>query len=471
MAQNPNDRPPPSAHDTPRRPMTAIPGPAVPGRPAAPPPASPPPGSGSSKSLLYVGVAVGALVAIVLVAGLVRAFRSDPTPEPAAPLAAPPPQVAPSSGRVAGVSDTEVVFGMASPFTGAIKELGRGMKTGLEAAFAVANESGGVHGRKLRLMALDDGYDPQRTRQVMQELLEQRKVFAIVGNVGSPTAAVSIPVAMEKKVVFFAALTGAPLLRKSPPDRYVFNYRPSYAEETAAAVRYLVDVRRVDPRQIGVFYQSDAFGEAGLAGVEEQLRKLRRNPAEMVKTTYQRNSADVSEAVARIRKEQARLKAVVLVATYQAAIQFIQQAKDLGLDLVFTNVSAVGSSELAEGLVGAGKGYTSDVMVTQIVPLPTSKATAALRYQAALEKHAIGEKPGFITFEGYIVGNVLIEALRRAGKDLDNEKLVAAFEDVKGLDLGIGTPITFGPRDHQGSHKVWGTELQPDGSYRAIDLE
>lgn len=469
MAQDPHDRPPPSPPDAPRRPGTAIPGPAAPARPGgAQPPAPRLPGS--SRSLLYIGGAVAALVLVVLVAGLVRAFRSEPAPEPGAPLSALPPPVAPSSGPVAGVSDTEVVFGMASPFTGAIKELGRGMKTGLEAAFAVANESGGVHGRKLRLVALDDGYDPQRTKQVMLELLDQRRVFAIVGNVGSPTAAVSLPVALAKKVVFFGALTGAPVLRRNPPDRYVFNYRPSYAEETAAAVRYLVDVRRIDPRHIGVFYQDDAFGEAGLVGVEEQLRRYRRNPAEMVKATYQRNSADVSGALARIRKE-GKLRAVVLVATYQAAIQFIQQAKDTGLNLVFTNVSAVGSNELAEALVGAGAGYTADVVVTQIVPLPTSKATAALRYQAALEKHAIGEKPGFITFEGYIVGNILIEALRRAGRTLDNERLVAAFEDIKGLDLGIGTPITFGPKEHQGSHKVWGTQLQPDGSYKAIDLE
>ena len=460
MALNLNVSPP---SDPSQRPSTAVPGPAR-------PPASPPGGPGSSRSLLYAGVAVGALVAIVLVAGLWRAFRSEPNREQA-PLPTPTIAVAPASGPVAGVSDTEVVFGMSSPFSGATKELGRGMRTGLEVAFAVASESGGVHGRKLRLMALDDGYEPERTRQVMQELLDQRKVFAIVGNVGSPTAAVSIPLVMAKKVVFFGALSGAPILRKSPPDRYVFNYRPSYAEETAAAVRYLVDVRRVEPRQIGVFYQDDAFGEAGLAGVEEQLRRYRRNPAEMVRATYQRNSADVSEAVARFRKEQGKVKAVVMVATYQAAIQFIQQAKDRGLGLVFTNVSAVDANELADALTGAGPGYTSEVVVTQIVPLPTSKATAALRYQAALEKHAIGEKPGFLTFEGYIVGNILIEALRRAGKELDNERLVGAFESIQGVDLGIGTPITFGPADHQGSHKVWGTQLQPDGTWKAIDLE
>ena len=460
MALNLN-RPPP---DPSQRPTTAVSGPS---RPGAPPPGGP----GSSRSLLYAGAAVAALVVIVLVAGLWRAFRSEPTTEPAPPLATPPPAVAPSSGPVAGVSDAEVVFGMSSPFSGAIKELGRGMRTGLEVAFAVANESGGVHDRKLRLVALDDGYDPERTKAVMSELLDQRKVFAIVGNVGSPTAEASIPLVMGKKVVFFGALSGAPLLRKNPPDRYVFNYRPSYAEETAAAVRYLVDVRRVDPRHIGVFYQSDAFGQAGLQGVEEQVRRYKRNPADLVRATYQRNSADVSEAIARFKKEQAKVKAVVMVATYQAAIQFVQQAKDRGLGHVFTNVSAVGANELAEGLAGAGPGYTSDVVVTQIVPLPNSKATAALRYQTALEKHAIGEKPGFLTFEGYIVGNILIEALRRAGRNLDNERLVAAFEEMKGLDLGIGTPITFGPREHQGSHKVWGTQLQPDGSYQAIDLE
>ena len=446
--------------------MRAVSGPGA-ARPSATPPFSPPPSPRSGRSLVYAGVAVAVLVVTVLVAGMLRAFRTESKPElPAASLA-----VAPSSGGVQGVSDAEVVFGMSSPFSGAIKELGRGMRTGIEVAFAVANESGGVAGRKLRLVALDDGYEPERTRQVMKELLEQRRVFAIVGNMGSSTAAVSVPYVMEKKVVLFGALTGAPVLRKSPPDRYVFNFRPSYAEETAAAVRYLVDVRRIEPRQIAVFYQSDAFGEAGLMGVGEQLRAYRRDPAEMVKTTYQRNSADVLEAVARIRKDQSRVRAVVLVATYQAAIQLIQRLKDLGLDLVFTNVSAVGSNELAEGLMTAGKGYTSDVVVTQIVPLPNSKATAALRYQAALEKHAVGERPGFTTFEGYIVGNILIEALRRAGRNLHSESLVAAFESIQGLDLGIGTPITFGPKEHQGSHKVWGTALQPDGGYQAIDLE
>jgi hypothetical protein len=125
------------------------------------------------------------------------------------------------------------------PFTGPAKELGRQMKIGLEVAFGVANDAGGVAGRKVKLIALDDGYEPTRTKEVMKDLAEQRKVFAFVGNVGTPTAMVALPYALERKMLFFGPFTGASLLRKEPPDRYVFNYRASYVEETAATVKYL----------------------------------------------------------------------------------------------------------------------------------------------------------------------------------------------------------------------------------------
>jgi ABC-type branched-subunit amino acid transport system substrate-binding protein len=433
------------------------------------PPARPAPRAGSSHPL-------GAVVVLTLlgagVAGLLymrRGATNAAADKASAPSAATAAAAAARTGVVANAP--ELVFGMASPFSGAVKDIGHSMRTGVEAAFAVANEAGGIQGRKLRLLALDDGYDPSRTLGVMQELLESRKVFGIVGNFGTPTAAVAAPYAVDQKVLFFGAVSGSSLLRKVPPDRYVFNYRPSYAEETATAVRYLVNVRRIPPSQIAMFFEEGDFGRSGVGGVEDQLRKLGHDPAQMVKTTYARGSADVAGAVAHVVRERARIRAVVMVATYQAAIQFIQQVKDQVPGIVFTNVSTVGASALAEGLVGAGRGYTDDVVVTQIVPLPTSKATAAMEYQAALEKYASGEKPDFVTFEGYIVGKILIEGLRRAGKNLDTESVVGALEDIHGLDLGIGTMINFGPSDHQGSHKVWGTSLQPDGTYKTIKLE
>jgi ABC-type branched-subunit amino acid transport system substrate-binding protein len=419
---------------------------------------------GQVKLLLAAGLGVAILCAIAALAY----FRAHPPGQPVAAASA----AAPARPPANGVTAAEVTFGMASPFTGATKELGRGMKTGVELAFAEANAAGGVHGRQLRLLALDDGYEPERTRAVMRELVEDRKVFGIVGNVGSITAAVSVPYVSERKVLFLGALSGAPVLRKSPPDRYVFNFRPSYAEETAAAVRYLTEVRRLPPSAIAVFRQEDDFGAAGLAGVEQQLRRAGADPSRLLVMTYRRNSGEVARAVEQLARA-ADVRAVVMVATYTAAAEFIERARDAVADrpLVFTNVSAVDSNALADQLLQAGGRYTEEVVVTQIVPLPTSRSTAVARYRELLETHALGDRPGFLTLEGFVVGEILVEALRRAGPELDTERLVAALEGIRDLDLGFGTRIAFGPAEHQGSHKVWGTTLQPDGSYAPLDLE
>jgi len=173
------------------------------------------------------------------------------------------------NSAVRGVTDSEIRFGISAPFTGPAKELGQHMKQGIEAAFNVANAKGGVYGRQLRLVAGDDGYEPTRTAATMKQLYETDQVFGLVGNVGTPTAVVALPYALDRKMLFFGAFTGAGLLRNDPPDRYVFNYRASYAEETAAVVNYLVKVRRLLPEQIAVFAQQDAYGDAGFAGVEK----------------------------------------------------------------------------------------------------------------------------------------------------------------------------------------------------------
>ncbi len=372
---------------------------------------------------------------------------------------------------IRGVTATEILFGMASPFSGANRELGHAMKVGLETAFAELNAGGGVHGRKLRLVAVDDGYEPSRTGHAMKQLVEQERVFAVVGNVGTPTAVVSVPYCIEKKVAFIGALSGGEILRKSPPDRWVFNFRPSYAEETAAAVRYLVDVRRIAPSRIAVFAQEDGFGESGWQGVASELGRRGVDRARIVRVGYKRNSVEVADAIAVLKQRARDLDAVVMVATNQAAASFIRRLRDMGLSLFTTNVSPVDSNALAEELVGAGARYAAGVVVTQVVPLPTSRAPGAVRFQAALARFgAPGERPGFLGFEAWIVGQILAEGLRRAGKDLDAEKLVAALEGIKDLDLGIGVRISYGPQEHQGSHKVWGTMLQPDGSWKQIEL-
>jgi branched-chain amino acid transport system substrate-binding protein len=387
---------------------------------------------------------------------------------PRAPL---PAVRANASGTVRGINDREIRFGMAAPFSGSAKELGHEMKIGIEAAFGLVNEAGGIYGRQLTLVAADDGYEPARTADVVRELRDKDDVFGMIGNVGTPTAMVSLPYALEHRMLFFGAFTGANLLRRDPPDRYVFNYRASYAEETDAVVRYLMNVRRVPPEQIAIFAQQDAYGDAGFAGVAKAIRAMRLDDAALLRLNYRRNTVDVDDAVAQLRAHRPTIKAVVMVATYRAAARFIEKTRDLYPAMIYTNVSFVGSTALAEELMLLGPRYASGVIVTQVVPAVDSYATAILEYKSALAKFFPGQTPDYVSLEGFVAARVLVEALRRAGPELDTEKLVDALEGLRNLDLGLGTPVNYGRTEHQAVHKVWGTELDGSGHYQAIDLQ
>ena len=160
----------------------------------------------------------------------------------------------------------EIVLGMTAPFSGPSSELGREMEIGIRTYLSHVNDEGGVAGRKIRLVSLDDGYEPDRARANMEELYSKHKVFGVIGNVGTPTAEKTVPFALEKQMIYFGGFTGAPLLRRDPPDRFVFNYRASYEEETAAICKYFVDIKRIRPEHIAVFAQQDGYGDAGMRG-------------------------------------------------------------------------------------------------------------------------------------------------------------------------------------------------------------
>jgi branched-chain amino acid transport system substrate-binding protein len=374
---------------------------------------------------------------------------------------------------VRGVTDNEIRFGISAPFTGPAKELGQNMKLGIEAAFNVANAKGGVYGRQLRLVAADDGYEPTRTAATMKQLYESDQVFGLVGNVGTPTAVVALPYALDRKMLFFGAFTGAGLLRSDPPDRYVFNYRASYAEETAAVVNYLVKVRRLLPEQIAVFAQQDAYGDAGFAGVEKAIRSLQGgNENPILRLNYRRNTVDVDDAVAQLQqKRRIPIKAVIMVPAYRAAAKFIEKTRDLYPDMIYTSVSFVGSTALADELTLLGKKYAMGVIVTQVVPAVDGHSSLVLDYKSALAKYFPGQAPDYVSLEGYVDANVLIAALQRNGPQLDTEKLIGTLENLHDLDVGLGTPVTFSRSDHQGVHKVWGTQLDETGHYQPIDLQ
>jgi len=381
------------------------------------------------------------------------------------------------TAAVRGITDSEIRFGISAPFSGPAKELGQNMKLGIEAAFAAANANGGVNGRQLRLIAVDDGYEPARTATAMKQLFEKDQVFAVLGNVGTPTAAVALPYALDRKMLFFGAFTGAGLLRNDPPDRYVFNYRASYAEETAAVVNYLVKVKGLSPDQIAVFAQQDAYGDAGYAGVDKAIRALRGgSDSQIVRLNYQRNTVDVDDAVAQLaqiqqQKNRPPIKAVIMVPAYRAAAKFIEKTRDLYPDMTYTSVSFVGSTALANELLLLGKKYAAGVIVTQVVPAVAGHSSLVLDYEAALAKYFPGEAPDYVSLEGYVDATVLIAALQRTGSQLDTEKLVATLENLRDLDIGLGTPVTFSRSEHQGVHKVWGTQIDANGRYQPIDLQ
>lgn len=406
------------------------------------------------------------------------ASPAAPTTPPAMPATAPP-----VAATVRGVTDTTILLGMSAAFSGPARELGTRMKLGLDTALTVINEDGGIGGRTIKLLALDDGYEGKRTLANVHELLTDRGVFAIIGNVGTPTTKEALPYVLSKKVLFFGAFTGAGLLRRDPPDRYVFNYRASYEDETAKMINYLLDVKKIPDSGIVVFAQNDSYGDAGYEGATKMLRKRGRGD-DVLRVGYERNTVHVDDAVNKVIdyhtstmrvgdaiRPRHPVKAIVMVGTYKACARFIQKIRDRKLDPTFLNVSFVGSNALSDELKELGPGYGNGVIVTQVVPHFESGATGVIRYREALKKYHPDQQPDFISLEGYIVGHLFAEGLRRAGRELDTEKLVDALEQIQEVDLGTGASLSFGMSQHQASRKVWGTMIDEQGLFKSFDME
>ena len=236
-------------------------------------------------------------------------------------------------------------------------------------------------------------------------------------------------------------------------------------------------MKGLSPDQIAVFAQQDAYGDAGYAGVEKAIRALRGgSDSQIVRLNYQRNTVDVDDAAAQLaqiqqQKNRPPIKAVIMVPAYRAAAKFIEKTRDLYPDMIYTSVSFVGSTALANELLLLGKKYAAGVIVTQVVPAVAGHSSLVLDYEAALAKYFPGETPDYVSLEGYVDATILIAALQRTGSQLDTEKLVATLENLRDLDIGLGTPVTFSRSEHQGVHKVWGTQIDANGRYQPIDLQ
>jgi branched-chain amino acid transport system substrate-binding protein len=350
-----------------------------------------------------------------------------------------------------GVTDTEIVLGQSVALTGPASQLGLDMQSGAQMYFNEVNRKGGVHGRKIVLKTLDDGYESTRAAENTKKLINEQKVFALFGYVGTPTSQASLPIFTEAKVPFVGPFTGAELLR-SPHNRYIFNVRASYWDETEAIVQHLTAMS-ID--KIAVFYQNDAYGQAGLSGVERALK--RRNLEVVAKGTVERNTVDVAKAIGEIKGKQPQ--AVVMISAYKSCAAFIKEMKKAGANPTFWNVSFVGSKALAKELDKEGRG----VQISQVVPFPWDSSVPVVKEYLKLLAEQKGE-PGFGTLEGFIAAKVMVEGLKRAGKKLDREQFVRSMETISEWDAG-GFKVSYGPDNHNGSKWVDLTIISKDQKF------
>ena len=356
------------------------------------------------------------------------------------------------------VSSTEIVLGMSSALTGSAQNLGKDVQRGILTAFERVNRHGGVHGRKLRLIALDDGYEPARTMPNMRELIHKENVVAVIGNVGTPNAIVAVPLANEEKSLLFASFSGGPILRNDPPDRYVINFRASYGEEIAAMFDALIDIAGLKPEEIAFFTQRDSYGDGGFTlGLNTLQSHGLKDTRAVLHVGYERNTLAVEGAVADLLMAEKPPRAVVMVGAYAPCAKFVRLCRDSDLAPIFLSVSFVGSSSLANVLGDTD----AHIIVTQVVPYPSDDSIPLVReYHADLETFDPSAKPGFVDFEGYTDARILILALEKIPGSPTCEAVIDALEGLGHFDIGLGEPLYLSRSEHQACHRVWPTALK-----------
>ena len=361
-----------------------------------------------------------------------------------------------AASAVAGVGlaraqDNRIVLGQSAAFSGPAMQLGTQFHAGAKLWFDQLNAKGGVGGRQVEIRHLDDGYEPDRCVANTEKLIKD-EVFALFGYIGTPTSLAALPLATSARVPFIAPFTGAMGLRE-PFKREAFHLRASYDDETALIVKQLIELSQ---NRIGVFYQNDAYGKAGLSGVTKALAARQLKP--IAEGTVERNSEDVAAAVAKLAKSGAQ--AIVQIGAYKACAAFIRQARKAGYGGKFYNVSFVGTQALADELGKDGAG----VVVSQVVPSPYNPARPVSREFVAAAKQQGRVQANLSSMEGYLAAKLFTEGLKRAGGKPTREALIAALESIN-EDFG-GYRVSFGPGNHVASKFVELSMLTGDGRVR-----
>jgi branched-chain amino acid transport system substrate-binding protein len=351
-----------------------------------------------------------------------------------------------------GVTDA-IALGMSAPFHGPNGAWGLEMKEAISACFEQVNAGGGVHGRPLKLVALDDGYAPQQAAANTRTLLQDHQVFALLGYCGDESVAAAAQVYGPARVPLVGAMSGAQALRR-PVQRQTFHLRASHADETAAIVRQMVTI---GVTRVAVLLQDDSFGQSGLDGVVAGLKRHQLAPVAVAAVA--RGSLDLAAAAERIA--QSEPQAVVLVVPYKPAAAFIGLMRAAGQRPRYLAVSTVGTDQLIS-LMGEG---ARGIGVSQVMPSPWNDTVPAVREYQRLLPQADASAYSYSGLEGYLNAKLVVDALRRAGKDPSRERFVRALEEMKGHDLG-GFRVSYSPTDHGGSSFVELTVIGEGGRVR-----
>ena len=352
-------------------------------------------------------------------------------------------------------SEGRIVLGQSAAFSGPAAQLGIQFNQGAKLFFDQLNAAGGVGKRMVEIRTLDDGYEPDRCAENTRKLIAD-DVFALFGYVGTPTSLAAVPLFNQAKVPFFAPFTGVESLRQ-PFNRLIFHVRASYYDETALIVRQLVNL---GIKKIAVFHQNDAYGKAGLDGVNKALAEHKLPLAGAA--TVERNSVDVAAAVEKLVA--AKPDAVVQIAAYGASAAFVRAARKAGFGGTFYNVSFVGTQALADELGKDGAG----VVVSQVVPSPYQPSRQITReFLDAIKKAGDKVQPNYSSMEGFLAARIFTEGLRQAAASgkISRDSFISGMEGL-GTQVISGFPVSFGPNDHTASSFVEMSMLTGDGRVR-----
>ncbi|MCY4157646.1 MAG: ABC transporter substrate-binding protein [Gammaproteobacteria bacterium] len=357
------------------------------------------------------------------------------------------------------VESDRVLFGQSAALSGPAMALGTAMRSGIEAAFAEANRNGGVHGRRLELLSLDDGYEPEAAIQNVRALINEHQVFALIGSVGTPTARSSVPVASAAGVPYIAPFTGAPFLRDGQ-WRNVVNLRASYYQETEAMIAFLSGQGL---NRVAVAYQDDSFGRAGFRGA--QLALGRRGLSPVATAVYPRNTTAVKTTLLDVME--GNPQAVIIVGAPAPVAAFVNWTSKLGLDLVQMTTSFAGGNALIRNLSEQSLNEAGLLMTQVVPPLLGNALPIVAQYREALRQTAPNEEPGFVSLEGYLAGRMVIVAMEQSGEDPRRDQLLPMLRDAGRIDLG-GFSLEFGAEDYQGSDAIYLTAVNPGGEYLPV---